>query len=170
MELIAIGAVRTAFGVKGWLKLTSFSGEWSHFADLETVSLKAANRKTTREYRVEGFRLQQGGGHMKLAGIDTPEAGKTLSGSEILVPKAHAAQLDEGEWYLGDLVGMSLVDDKANVLGEIVGFIEAADDLLEIRKTDGKQLLVPFRAQFVGEPDLESRTLVLTAPWLMDGS
>lgn len=107
---------------------------------------------------------------MKLAGIDSPEAGKTLSGSEILVPKEMAAPLNDNEWYLGDLIGLSLVDDNGNVLGEIVGLVEAADDLLEIKQTDGKQLLVPFRAQFVGEPDLEKRTLVLTAPWLMEGS
>lgn len=170
MELIAIGTVRTAFGVKGWLKLSSFSGEWSHFTDLETVNLKAAKRKITREYRVEGFRLQHGGGLMKLAGIDSPEAGKTLSGSEILVPKELAAPLDENEWYLGDLVGLSLVDEEGNVLGEIVGFIEAADDLLEVRNTDGRQFLVPFRTQFVGVPDLDKGTLVLTALWIMDGS
>lgn len=170
MELIAIGTVRTAWGVKGWLKLASFSGEWSHFAELDTVNLKAVNRNQTREYKVEGFRLQQGGGLMKLAGIDTPEVGKTLAGSEILVPRDHAAQLNDDEWYLGDLIGLSLTDEQGSVLGEIIGFVEAADDLLEIRKPDGSRFLVPFRSQFVGEPDLENGRIVLTAEWMLDQS
>jgi 16S rRNA processing protein RimM len=170
MELIAIGTVRTAWGVKGWLKLKSHSGEWSHFSDLESVSLKAVNRNHVREYRIEGFRLQQGGGLMKLAGIDSPEMGKTLAGYEILVSKDHASPLQEDEWYLDDLIGISLIDEEGKILGQISGLIEAADDLLEISKPDGKRFLVPFRSRFVGEPDIDKGTLVLTALWLMDES
>lgn len=170
MELIAIGTVRTARGVKGWLKLSSFSGEWSHFADLAAVTLKARDRDRKREYEVEGFQMNQGSGLIKLVGVDTPEAGKTLAGYEILVPKESAAPLDENEWYLRDLIGLSVVDDKGMVLGEIVSMVESADDLLEIRKPDGKLFMIPFRSRFVEEPDMEKRTMVLNALWLMDES
>jgi 16S rRNA processing protein RimM len=114
--------------------------------------------------------MQQGGGLIKLAGIDTPEAGKTLAGSEILAPREFAAPLHENEWYLSDLIGLSLVDEAGNTLGKVVGIIESADDLLEIKKTDGKNILIPFRSSFVGEPDPGSGTLVLTALWLLDES
>jgi 16S rRNA processing protein RimM len=170
MDMIAVGTVRTAWGLKGWLKLQSFSGEWTHFSSLETVILKPRKRGGEQEYPVEGFRMQQGGGLIKLAGIDTPEAGKTLAGSEILVPREFAAPLHENEWYLSDLIGLSLVDEAGNTLGKVVGIIESADDLLEIKKTDGKNILIPFRSSFVGEPDPGSGTLVLTALWLLDES
>ena len=170
MDMIAIGTVRTAWGVMGWLKLNSHSGEWTHFSDLKSVILKARDRDRKREYQVEGFRMQQGGGLMKLTGVDSPEAGKTLAGYEILVPRESAAALNDDEWYLSDLVGLSLVDAAGTTLGEIVGIIESADDLLEIRKSDGKQFIVPFRSQFVEEPDIEKGTLVLTALWLMEES
>lgn len=168
METIAIGTVRTAWGLKGWLKIKSFSGEWAHFFDLKSVILKVRNRDWKREYQVEGFRMQHEGGLIKLTGVDSPEAGKTLAGYEILVPRDSGAPLTDNEWYLSDLVGLSLVDVNGTTLGEIIGIIESADDLLEIRKPDGNSFLVPFRSRFVGEPDIENRTLVLTALWLME--
>ncbi|MCK5737009.1 MAG: 16S rRNA processing protein RimM [Spirochaetaceae bacterium] len=170
MDLIAVGTIRTAWGLKGWLKLQSFSGEWTHFSDFETVILKSRNLKREREYKVEGFRMQQGGGLIKLSGIDTPELGKTLAGSEVLVPRDSGAPLNDNEWYIRDLIGLSLIDENESVLGEITGLIESADDLLEIKKTDGKNIIIPFRSCFVGEPDIEKGILVLTALWLMDES
>jgi len=168
MELIVIGIVRTAWGLKGWLKLKSFSGEWEHFSHLESVNLRSRKSLREREYQVEGFRMLHGGGLIKLAGIDTPEDGKAFAGYEILVPRESGASLNENEWYLGDLVGLSLIDPEGNRIGEITGIVESADDLLDIRKTDGESTLIPFRSEFVGEPDIEKGELVLTALWLMD--
>jgi len=170
MDLIAIGTVRTAWGVKGWLKLKSFSGEWDHFSALGSVVLRSRGSQKEREYPVEGFRLQQGGGLIKLSGVDTPEAGKTLAGCEILVSSEFGAALNENEWYLRDLVGLSLIDPDGVLLGKITGIVESADDLLDIRKTDGKNVLIPFRSSFVEEPDIQNGRLILTALWLLDQS
>ena len=130
--------------------------------------LKAGDRDRKHEYQVEGFRMQHEDGLIKLSGVDSPEAGKTLAGYEILVPGDLGAPLNEDEWYLRDLVGLSLVDVKGTTLGEIIGIIESADDLLEIRKPDGSIFMVPFRSGFVEEPDIENGMLVLTALWLME--
>ena len=81
MDLLAIGTIRTSWGVKGWLKLSSYSGEWSHFVPLKTVELKASGSEVTRKYQVEGFRMHQGVGMFKLSGVDTPESGKKPGGA-----------------------------------------------------------------------------------------
>ncbi len=170
MDLVAIATVRTAWGVKGWLKLKSFSGEWNHFSALEKVTLRNRHSLRDKDYQVEEFRMQQGGSLIKLAGIDNPEDGKLLAGCELLVPGELGAALKENEWYLRDLAGLTLVNPEGSVLGEITGIVESADDLLEVRKTDGKSVLIPFRSEFVGEPDIGKGVLVLTAPWMMDES
>lgn len=167
-ELIVIGTVRTAWGVKGWVKLMSFSGEWAHFADLRSVVLRPKSGRSAREYQVEGFRIHNGGGMMKFVGVDSPEAGKSLAGSEILVNQDHAAPLKDGEWYLKDLIGLSVVDPDGQSYGRIVSVVEAADDLLEIERPDQRRFMVPFRAEFVGEPNLSKGVLVLNASWLAD--
>lgn len=168
MDILAIGTIRTAWGVKGWLKLHSFSGEWDHFQSLEKIDLKAPGKDRIREYRVEGYRMHQGNGMFKLAGIDTPEAGKLLSGHEILVPREMGAPLQDEEWYLSDLIGLELTDGRGEVFGRIIGIVESADDLLEIERPDSSRFMVPFRSEFVGKPDLKKGKLRLDAPWLAE--
>lgn len=166
--LISIGAIRTSFGLEGWLKLISHSGEWKHFAALKTVILEESRRDRRKSYDIEGFRMHHGGGILKLVGIDNPEMAKSLAGQVLLVPREFAAPLSSDEWYIKDLVGLSLIDADGNDIGEVLSVIETADDLLEIRRSDGSRFMLPFRKQFVGEPDLTSRTIVLLAPWLAE--
>lgn len=166
MDLIVIGAIRTTLGVRGWLKLRSFSGEWNHFYGIETLVLRSRMRE--RSYQVEGFEFKRGVGTIKLLGIDTPEDGKSLVGYEILVPRHQGAHLEENQWYLCDLVGLRVLDTKDRVLGEVVSVIESSDDIMEIRRPDGAKFMIPFRSDFVQEPDLENRAIVLIADWLQD--
>ena len=169
-SLIAIGSIRTAWGVKGWLKLSSHSGEWDHFASLESVVLRPPRGGRDQRHVVEEFRVLNGQGMFKLKGIDTPEAGKRLANFDIMVPRSDAAPLGEDEWYLSDLVGLTMTDDGGRVLGRIVGIIESSDDLLEVSRDGGGLFYVPFRKAFVAEPDLEAERIVLTAAWLADES
>ena len=170
MDLLAIGTIRTAWGLKGWVKLSSFSGEWDHFESLDSILLRKPGEDRTREYTVEDFRMHQGLGMFKLAGVDSPEAGKRLAGFEILVPRDLAAPLGRDEWYLGDLTGLDLTDGSDGVYGRIVAVIESADDLLEVERPEGSRFLVPFRTEFVEEPDMSRRCVVLKAPWLAEES
>ena len=85
-----------------------------------------------------------------------------------MVPRECAAPLYDDEWYLSDLVGLSLVDGEGRIYGEITGIIESADDLLEILRPEGGVFIVPFRSEFVGKPDLKSGQLLLNAPWLAE--
>lgn len=112
--------------------------------------------------------MHSGYGMIKLAGIDTPEAGKALAGMEIAVPREQAAPLGDNEWYLSDLTGMAVCCPDGTVTGRITGIIESSDDLLEVEKPDGRRFLVPFRSEFVQEPDFDSRSVVLTALWVAD--
>ncbi len=164
--LVSIGIIRTSFGVNGWLKLFSHSGEWSHFKELKSVIIEDSRHEQRRTYDVEGFKMQHGGGLLKLVGIDSPESAKVLTGCSLLVPKRFAAQLKEDEWYIDDLVGLVMVDEEGREIGKVVAVIESSDDLLEIDRSDGSRFMVPFRRQFVSEPNFESQTIVLLANWL----
>jgi len=168
VDLIAIGIIRTAWGLKGWLKLSSYSGEWDHFFSLKSVLLAAKAINRPKEYEVEGFRIHQGAGQLKFVGIDSPELAKTLSGAEIMVPREQGAGLAADEWYIADLIGLRMIDADANYLGKIVSVISSSDDILEVLTPGGSRFMVPFRTEFVGEPDMENGTLVLNALWIME--
>ncbi|VDA99627.1 hypothetical protein S1OALGB6SA_698 [Olavius algarvensis spirochete endosymbiont] len=168
MDLIVIGTIRTTRGVKGWLKLRSFSGEWDHFYEIKTLVLRSKNHKRQKTYQVEKFEIKHRVGTIKLLGIDTPEDGKSLTGYEILVPRHQGARLKENQWYLCDLVGLRVLDTEGRALGEVISVTETSDDILEIRRPGGGNFMIPFRSNFVQEPNLENRTIVLTTDWLQN--
>ncbi|OQX29579.1 MAG: 16S rRNA processing protein RimM [Spirochaeta sp. LUC14_002_19_P3] len=167
-SLIAIGSVRTSFGVHGWVKVASHSGEWPHFYALNSVVLEDVQTGNRIPFEIEGFTMHHGGGILKFAGLDSPEKAKMLAGREILAAREFAAPLGADEWYLKDLTGLAMVTEQGGELGKIVGVIEAADDILEVRRGDGSSFMVPFRQQFVSEPDFAAQTIVLFAPWLAE--
>lgn len=72
---------------------------------------------------------------------------------------------DDDGWYEHDLVGLAVHDPQGAVLGEVTGLVVgAAQDLLEARLTDGREVLVPFVGAIVTEVDTESGHVVVDAP------
>ena len=105
---------------------------------------------------------------LKFSGIDSPEESKLLADFELWVPKAQAAPLEEGEVYLADLVGCSLVF-AGEAKGRVTGFLEgAAAVLLEVEKTDGSNCVVPFMEVYLGDIDLTGRTIELKVDWILE--
>lgn len=164
MELIAIGRVRTAFGLTGELKVESFSGESGHFASLERVWLGTAQR----EYLVEHVRVDGSGIVMKLKGVDTPEAAKRISRQEIWASRRHAAPLEEGEFYVADLIGCQLLYKKEARARVVASWESGICDMLEVECADGSLRNVPFMAPFIGAVDVEQRQIELLVDWILE--
>jgi 16S rRNA processing protein RimM len=167
-ETFVSALLGTPFGVKGWVKIHSLSGEMEHLLSLKSISLRIA--ETTREYVVEASSVFPPA--FKLAGIDSPEAAKTLRGAEILVPRDQAAPLEEDEFYIEDLRGLEVfcagLAGKAEMAGAISDVLEGGGGFLaEILLTTGEKKLVPFRNEFFGPIDPASGRVELLAPWIL---
>ncbi len=158
-ERLVIGRIRTAFGRAGECAVESLSGESEHFVRLTSVAVRRGN--VERVYAVESVRLTHKGVVMKLAGVDSPEAAAALRGSEVVVDRAAAAPLREGEYYYADLEGLAVLHDGDRV-GAITAIWEAGPyPLLEIQTVGGRGSLVPFVEGFFGEVDLVRQTIDL---------
>lgn len=105
---------------------------------------------------------------LKFAGFDTPEASRLLADFELWVPRDQAAPLEEGEVYLADLIGCSLIF-AGESKGRVTGYLEgAASILLEVEKTDGSIAMVPFQEVYLGSIDLTGRTVELKVDWILE--
>jgi len=165
MDDIAIGKIRTSHGVNGLVKILSFSGQTDHFLKLKEFVLKKDGK--VKVLAVESIKASGSTVFAKLKGIDSPEVGKTYSGWEIWVPQKFAASLEPDEYYLKDLNGCELVN-SGNVLGKIIGISEnSINDLLEV-KTDSGVFIIPFKNEYIGEVNLDSNSVELTALWLLE--
>lgn len=156
---LVIGRVRTAFGTAGEIKVESFSGETEHFLRLTSVELRRG--ATIRVFSVESARRAHKTVLMKLAGIDTPEKAAALRDSEIVVSRAEAAPLRQGEYYYADLQGLAVRCGDGEV-GRIGAIWESGEyPLLEVVLAAGGSVLVPFVDGFFGEVDLANGTIEL---------
>jgi 16S rRNA processing protein RimM len=148
-DRLAIATVGRSHGVKGYFRVTTFSGEIEHLENLRLVILKKGARE--KEYEIEHVRLTGGGAMLKLVGVDSPEDAKTLVGAVIWADREYGAPLQEDEYYAADLVGCRVIRGQEDV-GVVSAILEGGGgDLLEVRRPGGETFLVPFRQEFVKE-------------------
>ena len=170
-DLIAIGFVRTSYGVKGDIKVSSYSGETAHFLPLKEVFLKKGN--VQKRFDVERVQELNGDILLKLRNLDSPEAAKMYATWDIMVPREFASPLEEGEFYYCDLFGSVLLHE-GHRMGVVKSVIDnGASTLLEIEcdaNADGKKriVLVPFLDQFIGQVDTKNKTIELKETWFFE--
>ncbi|MDR3170048.1 MAG: ribosome maturation factor RimM [Treponema sp.] len=169
-ERFVVGLVGAPFGLQGFVKVRSLSGEYEHLQRLTQVVLRQGDEEKTWE--VEASALVHEALVMKFKGIDTPEGAKTLTGAELVSDRAHAAPLQSDEFYVEDLRGLEVVglfaEEGEVVLGCINNVIEGGGgSLVEIRLPSGELKLVPFRNEFFGDISLERGRAVLREPWVL---
>jgi 16S rRNA processing protein RimM len=165
VERFTAALVGPPFGLKGFVKVHSLSGEFGHLLKLKQVVLKQEGREQVWEVEAaEGTASLV----MKFRGIDSPEAAKVLTGAELLVGRDEAAPLGRGEYYIEDLKGLE-VWEGAEVLGSISDVLEGGGgSLVELRLRNGETRLVPFRDEFFGEVDIEGKRARLLCRWILE--
>jgi 16S rRNA processing protein RimM len=170
-ESFVVGLVGSPFGLKGFVKVQSLSGETDHLTALGELTLRQGGKD--RVYPVEAWELRPGLSRtllMKFAGVDSPEEAKAIRGAEIIAGRAHAAPLKPGEFYVEDLKGLEVAAAwDGGILGRITDIIEGGGgELVEIRLNSGETRLVPFRGEFFGDIDPETGKAVLLERWILE--
>lgn len=162
-----LGSVGAPFGLEGFVKVKPFSGETGHFSRLEKVTLRQNGKETVRE--VAEIISRGNVLLMRFAGVDSPEAAKTLKDAEIIAGREFAAPLNEGEYYVEDLKGLEVVDPADESLGRVTDVIEGGGgNLVEIMLTSGEKRFAPFRKEFFGNVDFEKNKIVLLERWVLE--
>jgi 16S rRNA processing protein RimM len=166
-DRFAVGLLGDPFGLEGYIKVRSFSGETAHIVQLRQMTLRRDG--TERSFEVEGFDKKGESLLVKLRGIDAPEAAKTLKGAEIVADRENAAPLGPDEYYVGDLQGIDVVSPDGEVLGQVTDILEGGGgDLVEMRLPSGESKLIPFRNEFFGEVSPEQGRAVLLCRWILE--
>ena len=152
---IVLGKVGAVYGIKGWLKIHSFTGEADAILDYFPWSLKLGNNTQTVE--ITDWRKHNKGLIVKVAKVDDRDQAQALVGSEILVSEATLPDLPQGDFYWRDLIGMSVMTTKGYDLGVVSDMMETgANDVLVVKANlnDGfskKERLIPYLFEEVVE-------------------
>jgi 16S rRNA processing protein RimM len=152
-----MGRVMGPYGVRGWVKVAPFTSTTAALAEYPEWWLVPREGLEGRAWPVESARIHADTVVAKLAGIDTREAAAVLKGLLVAVPRDALPPLGDDEMYVGDLVGMTVVNRR----GETLGKVEAVDSfgahpVMRVAADGGAVRLVPFVAALVDAVDREA--------------
>jgi 16S rRNA processing protein RimM len=118
VEQFIAGFIRGPHGLTGNFRVESSSGEYAHFEAITEVTLRHGDDGEQRVYKVESAEAASGTLYMKVAGINTPEEVKKISGWQIIVPRDKACPLKKDQWYVEDLKNCTLIYAAAENQGK----------------------------------------------------
>jgi 16S rRNA processing protein RimM len=169
-DVTIVGKVTTAFGIKGWVKIYSFTDPMKGILDYKNWYLKVKGQWQT--YKVKEGKPQGKGIVAKFEGIDDRDLALALSQVEIAVLTSDLPQLAEDEFYWSQLVGLNVVNKNGELLGKIDHLFNsgAPHDVMSVKGCEGsldqQERLIPYVDAVVGEIDLDAG--VMQVDWEAD--
>ena len=161
---ILLGRVLGAFGVRGEMKLHSFTDPVSMAMKYQPWQL--VHNGVERELTGVRGRETSKGMVITIAGIDDRDAADALAGAEVWVPRSNLPKPKPGEYYWVDLEGMGVVNREGVELGTVSYLFETgANDVMVV--AGDRERLVPYIAdQFIVDVDFDARRI--TVDWDAD--
>ena len=159
-ENLEIGQIVNTFGIKGFVKVKPFVDDISRFYDLEKVYVKI--NKELKEMEVEEAKEHKNMVLIKFKGIDKVEDAELLRNSYLEVSRENAIELEEGEYFIADLLGCNVITDENEELGKLEDiFNTGSNDIYVVKSEDGKQILLPAISEVIKEIELEKRQIIV---------
>ena len=163
---LEVGQIVNTFGIKGEVKVNPFTDDINRFDDLKKVYVKT--RKESKLHKVESVRYHKNMVLLKLEGINNPEDAELLKNSFLEIDREDAIPLEEGQYFIVDLIGLDVYTDEGNLLGKVDDIYNTgANDIYVVKDELGKQILLPGIKEVIKEVKLEDRIIVHLIPGLI---
>jgi 16S rRNA processing protein RimM len=163
-DLVVMARIAAPFGIKGWLKLQTFTQEPDSLDAYASWLIKAPSG--WEEWELEEFAVNAKGAVAKLKGCDDRSQAELIAKRDIAIPRESLDDAGDGEHYWIDLIGAEVVNPLGERLGKIETLMETgANDVLVV-KLGTEELLIPFIADVIVKVDRVAR--VVTVNWSKD--
>jgi 16S rRNA processing protein RimM len=156
MEYIEIGKIVNTHGLKGELKIES----WSSFDDERyekgnTVYLNIDNKYVP--FIVASYRKHKGYPLVTFKGYEDINLVEKYKTKIVYIDKDERGELEEDEFYTDELIGLDVFDDENKNIGKVISveFTNGAQDNLRVCTKDNKEFLVPYVDEFILDVNLD---------------
>lgn len=165
-NILKVGHVSAAFGIKGWMKIHSDTSPRENILAYRPWFVRRPGKIW------EPVDVEEGSPHGKgviarLSGIVDRNAAEALAGLEIGIPEASLPELGRDEYYWHELIGLSVVNAQGQLLGVVGSLVETgANDVLVVEPCAGSvddvpHLLPWVRGRVVKRVDREAKRIVV---------
>jgi 16S rRNA processing protein RimM len=157
-ERICVAQIGAAHGIRGEVRLRSFTGDPMAIASYGPLE----SEDGTRRFTIETLRPAKDHFVARLEGVSDRNAAEQLTNLRLYVARDRLPPAGDGEFYHADLVGLAAVTPDGAALGTVTAVHNfGAGDVIEIKPASGEALLVPFTDAAVPEIDLAAGRMVV---------
>jgi len=165
VDLIAVGIIRKPHGLRGEASVEPWTSSLDRFAELKEVSLVSPDGSHIRAARISSWRPHGERALILFEGVSSPEAAALLREWTIEIPASDARTLDDGEYFLHDLIELELFDESGLLLGKVEDLQEGGGGLLLRVRTSSRMIAnVPFVADYIVSMDIATKRMVVRLP------
>jgi 16S rRNA processing protein RimM len=162
--LLEFGYVARAHGIRGEIAIRAFDPGSETLDAVERVRVRTRAGEE-RELRLESVRPTPKEDIIAFEGVETREAAEALVGATVFVYREDLEPPAEGEYFQGDLVGLTAVDEAGQELGKVVEIWNTGEVPNLVIRAEGKpELVVPFADEFVPTVDMPAGKIVIRPP------
>jgi len=155
---VVLGRVGGPFGVRGWVKVQSYTDPVEGIARFPVWELyrgSSLGRRGLLEWKRAGS-----GVAVWLEGVDTREAAQALNGAEVRVERAELPPTAPGEYYWHDLMGLDAFAPGGEPLGRVAGVLDLPAHPVLVLEGE-RERLVPLVAERLVAVDIDAGRLTL---------
>ena len=157
---LVIGRVLGPHGIKGEVQVEILTDFPERFDVLETAYLGEELQAVV----VEGCRTRGRKALLKLAGCESRDAAGKLRGQLLQVPIEDAVPLEDGEYYLFEIVGLEVETIEGEFLGHVAEVIDTGGNDVYVVRDGDQEILIPALADVVTKVDLDASRIEVRLP------
>ena len=166
-QMLRVGVITSTHGVRGEVKVFPTTDDAKRFKTLKKVILDG---REPLELSIEQVKFFKNMVILKFKGYDNINDVETWRQRDLLITRDQAVELKEDEYFITDLIGLTVVNEEEAVLGRVKDVLETgANDVYVVELTGGKEHLLPAIKDCILNVDLEGgRMKVHVLDGLMD--
>ena len=167
-NLLRVGVITSTHGVRGEVKVFPTTDDMNRFKKLKTVILDTGKEHKT--LNIEQVKFFKNMVILKFKGHDNINDVEMWRQKDLLITRDQAVKLSPDENFIVDLIGLAVVTDEGENLGELKDVLQTgANDVYIVKTAAGKEVLLPAIKDCILNVDLEKgEMLVHVLPGLLD--
>ena len=160
MNKVVLGQIVAPHGVRGDLRIMPLTSNVKLFTDMDYLLLPDDRRLHIVQARPHKNIIL-----VTVKEITSIEAAEALRGQKVSVYREDMPELPEGRYYVGDLIGLPVLDEEGNRIGTFKDVLPTGSkDVYVIQPPEGKDILVANIPENIREIDLENRRIIVRLP------
>lgn len=155
-ELFRVGVISNTHGIRGEVKVYPTTDNVRRFDDLKEVILDTG--KEQLNLHVTSVKYFKNMVILKFKEFDNINDIIPYKGMDLLVTRENAIPLEEGEYYIADIIGSKVITYEDKILGTLTDVLQTgANDVYVVKTKDGKEVLLPSIEECILDRDIENK-------------